>query len=237
MAAHPEDAEARSGRDQGVVDSLWAESSLCPISLRRRPSRAREDGGDRRAEISGRRSSGPWIANGWNPGRGCCEPAGGAADRLAGAGLAAAGEICPWPLGPEQAGVDAAAGCSREAGLDAAGRRWRCLDMVTAEQELPGSRNIEGSRFLDLGTSGGRCLDLGSAKVSGEEMPRSGNRCLDLVMAGMPRPRNRVPTFRKTCLHLGSACPVKQTVRRIGKILRVARADRQGEDANVRRET
>ena len=65
--------------------------------------------------------------------------------------------------------------------------------MVTAEREVARSRKIEAARFLDLGTSGSRCLDLGSSGVSGEEMPRSGSRCLDLEMAGMPRFRKAAP--------------------------------------------
>ncbi len=84
--------------------------------------------------------------------------------------------------------------------------------MATVEQEVPRSRKLEGTRFLDVGTSGRRCRDLGSARVRGEEMPRSGNRCLDLGMAEMPRCGHEMPRSRKICLDLGRACPVKQTV-------------------------
>ncbi len=85
--------------------------------------------------------------------------------------------------------------------------------MATVEQEVPRSRKFERQRFLDIGSSGRRWLELGRASVSGGEMPRSGNRCLDLGMAEMPRCGYEIPRSRKICLDLGSACPVKQTVR------------------------
>ncbi len=84
--------------------------------------------------------------------------------------------------------------------------------MIIADQQVPRSRKLERQRFLDIGSSGRRCLDLGSSRVSGEEMPRSGNRCLDLGMAEMPRCGYEMPRSRKICLDLGSACPLKQTV-------------------------
>ena len=96
---------------------------------------------------------------------------------------------------------------------DVTGGRRRFPDMAIADQEVPRSRKLEGVRFLDLGSFGGRCLHLGSELVSGEYMPRPGNRCLDLGMDEMPRCGYEIPISRKICLDLGSACPVKQTVR------------------------
>ncbi len=180
--------QAWLGGKQGTVDSLEAEAPLCPVSLRSRPSLAREDLVQRRSR------------------------SGEAEDPGLREGPAAAGEVCRWPVELGQTGVDAAAGRRRVAGLDAAGGWCRCLDLETAGHEIPRSRNLEGARFLDLGTSGRRCLDLGSARVSGEEVARCGNRCLDLGRAEMARCGYEVPRSRKICLHLGRACPHKQTV-------------------------
>ncbi len=158
MVAHRKNAEAGPEGDQGIADTRWAESSVCPGSLRRTQSRAREDRGARRpATLSGRRSRVPWIAAGRRsearrPGRGHCGPAGSAADRLAGEGFAAAGEVCRWTVGPGQASLDAAPRRDPAAGLDASGGRWSWLDLETCggECEVDG----RGHRCLDLGTSG-----------------------------------------------------------------------------------
>lgn len=97
------------------------------------------------------------------------DPVGGTEDRLAREGSAEAGEVRRSPVGPGQAGLDAAARSGRAAGFAPSSGRWRCLDMGTARSEVPrcgylGTRCLDvgtasGSRWLDMGT---RCLDVGT---------------------------------------------------------------------------
>ena len=71
----------------------------------------------------------------------------GIADRLAGDGRAAAGEVRRRPVGPAQAGLDSATRHGRTSGPAASGGWWRWLDMGCASMWEP--RN---TRCLDVDT-------------------------------------------------------------------------------------
>ncbi len=110
-------ASATSGQlegHQGSADSVWDRVSYVCAPLRRRHLRAPED---RRAghpaTLSGWRSRPPWIADARRPGRRRCRPEGGATDRLAGEGPAAAAEVRRRSVGPGQAGLETAPGGGR----------------------------------------------------------------------------------------------------------------------------
>lgn len=117
--------------NQGTVGSAWSESPVCPVSLRRRHSRAIEDSGVGGAVAPARtRSRQPWTAEARWRDRRLHESEGGSADWLERKELAVARQVCRRSVGSGQAGLDPEARRSRGAGPTAPGRRWRWLDLV-----------------------------------------------------------------------------------------------------------
>ncbi len=166
MSAHPEDVEAGPERHQRIADPLWHQSALRPIPPRRAHWRARQDRGVGRAPaLSGTRSRLSRVADVRcrRPGR--REPKGGSTDRLAGEGIAAAGQVRRRQVGLRQAGLDLAPRCGRASRSAASGHRWRWLDVVTWWIDL-GTVRVDRCRHRVVRCRH-RCLDLFMNRVSG----------------------------------------------------------------------
>ncbi len=131
MCAHVENAETGPKGDQGTLGLPWSESSMCPVSLRRRHPRVLEDGGagGPAAPTKTRRRQ-LYAAGARWPDRRRRSSEGGSADRLAREGPAGARQVRRRLVGPGQGDLDLEARRSRAFGPAAPGRRCRWLDLV-----------------------------------------------------------------------------------------------------------